>query len=411
MRVKTLRAGESRRARFGCGVALLTAAVVAAIGSIAAAVFFLISPGSGGAVASFIHAQPGVVRWDGHSRLTVLLIGRRSDSPNSPAASLTVGTFDPSTRRVGLLSLPPDLWVNIPGYGPGRLGDALSDAGIREQVLTVESVLRVPVPYYAAIGPQMMSQVTDLLGGVTLRLDAGTTLHGQQLHAGTRHLDGPTALAYASSSGLDPRGSLVSIQRQQSVLFALVEQSFTAQNFFRIPTIINTVGGSIATNFPYDQIVSALHQLARVPRSQMTGDALSYVNGAVTGYDAQNGEVSLPDWQHIRHLAQRLMPSSGIRPLGSVSIVNGTGVAGQAVTLADWLRGDGIRIAGYTSGPPAGYVRTRVEVARGAGPRTLSLARTVSLLLQVPVSVSAGNAPSSSVTVRMGRDYQDVTQQ
>jgi hypothetical protein len=201
------------------------------------------------------------------------------------------------------------------------------------------------------------------------------------------------------------------MQHQQAVLFALNRRSFTAQNFFRLPAIISTMGGSVATNFPYDQVVALIHTLDAVPNSRMTGDALSYLNGSVSGYDAQNGEVSLPDWQHIRLVAQRMIPPDGIRGLGSITVVNGTGVAGQAATLAAWLRGDRVGVAGFESGPANGYAKTRVIVGNRAGSRSLALARTVAMLLQVPVTRGQVPATGPQVMMCLGRDYQDPTQQ
>ncbi len=411
MRVEASRAGRPRRTRFGCGVAVLTALVVAAMGSLIAAAFFFVSAGSSQVAASFIHAQPGAVQWDPRQPLTVLLVGRSGDTATAAAGSLTLATLDPRARRVQLLSIPPNLWVTIPGYGPGRLGDALSDAGIREEVLTVESVLRVPIPYYAVTGPHTVAQIADALGGVTVQVTNPLLLNGVRVRPGVRHLDGSGALAFSHSATGDPQGALSAMLRQQAVLFGLERQIFTAQTFFRIPGILSGLGGSVDTNFPYNQVVPLVRMLQTVPHSRMSGDALSYLNGSITGYDAQNGEVSLPNWGQIRSLAQRMIPPGDVRNLGNITVVNGTGTPGQAVSLAGWLRGDRVRIAGYQTGPPQGYATTRVVMAAGAGTRTVALADTVATLLQVPVSRGRMPAAGPQVQVLMGRDYQDPTQQ
>lgn len=411
MRVEASRAGQTRRTRFGCGVAVLTALVVAAVGSLVAAAFFFVSAGSSQVAASFIHAQPGAVRWEPHQRLTVLLVGRSGDSAASSAGSLTLATFDPNARSVQLLSIPPNLWVTIPGYGPGRLGDALSDAGVSQQVLTVESVLRVPIPYYAVTGPHTVAQVTDALGGVTVHVNSPLSLNGVTMRAGVRHLNGSAALAFSHGIVGDPQGALSSMLRQQAILFGLERQVFTAQTFFRIPGILSGLGASVDTNFPYDQVVPLVHMLQSVPGSRMTGDALSYLNGSITGYDAQNGEVSLPEWGHIRLLAQRMVPSGDVRGLGPITVVNGTGTPGQAVSLAAWLRGDRVRVADYQAGPAQGYAKTRVVIGAHASARTTALADTVATLLEVPLSRRRVRATGPQVLVLMGRDYQDPTQQ
>ena len=49
--------------------------------------------------------------------------------------SMILFTVDPTTRTAGMLSLPRDLWVNIPGYGYGKIntahfiGDAYGEPG------------------------------------------------------------------------------------------------------------------------------------------------------------------------------------------------------------------------------------------------------------------------------------------
>jgi LCP family protein required for cell wall assembly len=411
VRVEASRAGQTRRTRFGCGVALLTTLVVAAVGSLIAAAFFFVSSGSSQVAASFLHAQAGAMRWDPQQRLTVLLIGRNGNNPTDPAGSLTLATFDPTSKSVRLLSIPPNLWVSIPGYGPGRLGDALADAGSAEEVLTVESVLRIPIPYYVVAGPHTMAQFTDALGGVSARVNTPISVNGVRLRAGVRHLSGSEVIAFSHSAAGDPQGALTAMLRQQSVLFALEHQVYTAQTFFRIPGIISGLGGSVDTNFPYNQVVPLVHTLQAVPNSRMTGDALSYLNGSITGYDAQNGEVSLPNWQPIRRLAQAMVPTGDVRSLGSVTMVNGTGTPGQAVALGAWLRGDRVRVTGYESGPAQGYAETRVVVSQTAGARTAALASTVATLLQVPISRGPVPRTGPQVLVLMGRDYKDPTQQ
>ena len=53
---------------------------------------------------------------------------------------------------------------------------------------------------------------------------------------------------------------------------------------------------------------------------------------------------------------------------------------------------------------------TAVEVPARATPAERSLAATVATLLQIPVQTTGGSA-TMHVTVRLGRDYQDPTQQ
>src|ERR1700752_721217 len=67
--------------------------------------------------------------WDGASRITVLLIGldyRDYIANEGPPRSDTMLllTIDPLTKTGGMLLIPRDMWVNIPGFGYGKINMA-----------------------------------------------------------------------------------------------------------------------------------------------------------------------------------------------------------------------------------------------------------------------------------------------
>jgi len=67
--------------------------------------------------------------WDGASRINILFIGLdardiavQSGPPRSDTMMLI--TIDPVSKTAGMLSIPRDMWVNIPGYGYSRINTA-----------------------------------------------------------------------------------------------------------------------------------------------------------------------------------------------------------------------------------------------------------------------------------------------
>ncbi len=69
--------------------------------------------------------------WDGASRINVLLIGldyrdwlAGEGAPRSD--TMIVLTIDPLTKTAGMMSIPRDMWVNIPGFGYSRINTAYS---------------------------------------------------------------------------------------------------------------------------------------------------------------------------------------------------------------------------------------------------------------------------------------------
>ena len=102
--------------------------------------------------------------WDANERVTILLMGldyRDWESGEGPSRtdSMMLVTIDPLTRTAGMLSIPRDLWVDIPGYGHGRINtayflgeqDRLPGGGPELAMKTVEKFMGVPIQYYVQI--------------------------------------------------------------------------------------------------------------------------------------------------------------------------------------------------------------------------------------------------------------------
>jgi hypothetical protein len=102
--------------------------------------------------------------WDGASRINILIIGldyrdwiAGEGAPRSD--TMIVLTVDPLAKTAGILSIPRDLWVNIPGFGYSRINTAYSSGegaklpggGPELARKTVEQLLGVPIQYYAQV--------------------------------------------------------------------------------------------------------------------------------------------------------------------------------------------------------------------------------------------------------------------
>lgn len=398
---------------------IAVAATVLLIVSAAIAGIFFMAPRDDSASASFIHAQPGAVSWDQRTPLTALLIG--AAAAGQPAGSLTVVSLNPGTRSVRMLSIPPNLWVTIPGLGQSRIGDAYADGGPRLAVLAVESMTHVPIPYYVAGTNGALRSLLDAAGGITVRVPRSIRVPHHpsvgsagfvniRIRRGLQHMNGATALDYAQVSTRQTGGHEGALQRQRQVLQALEHRLLTAQNVFQIPTIVNSLGGSFATNFPYDEVPALAGILGHVPQSRIRGTQLDFANQAVTSYAGNHTDVLVPDWYHVRRVARQLFPEPALVSRPGVIVLNGSGVVGQAASLSTWLSLGGIRVANYATAP-AVVSRTRIDVTRNASPGERRLAAALSALLQAPLvsrGVAAGKAP---VIITIGRDYQDLTEQ
>lgn len=397
MRVATSRAARPGRAVGGCATAALTGFGVFVVVSVIAAVLFMASPTSSNNAATFIQPQSPSLRWDGKSPLTILLM--RADQPlsQSPAiSSLVLASFYPQSRSATLLSIPSNLWVTIPGYGTGTLGQAYTDGGAGLALLVTQSALHIAIPYYAVVGADTVQQLVSMVGGVSLPTDRGS-----------QQLSGSSVLRYLSSAS----ARQVEIDRNQRFLVALERRILQPQMFFQIPSIVNSLGGSIPTNVPYDQIPTVAHALLNLPSSHVKWTALDPASGAVTSYSNSGMSVMLPDWQRIRGIAQSLVPTTWSAVGVRMVVLNGSDQAGAAARLAVWLRQCRIPVARAGTAAQLTVKQTQVVLAPRAASAARQIAVTTATLLRVPVVTGTVRGSTASVTVLIGHDFQDPIQQ
>lgn len=146
--------------------------------------------------------------------------GRRSDT-------IMVLRRERSGGGASLLSIPRDLWVEIPGAGSERINSAYS-AGPETLVATVQSALGIPIHHYVEVDFQGFKALVDAIGGVEMCFEHPTRDGHTGLDitaAGCFVLDGVQALAFARSRyyeefvdgtwRTDGRADLGRVERQQ----------------------------------------------------------------------------------------------------------------------------------------------------------------------------------------------------
>ena len=121
-------------------------------------------------------AQPG-----SGGRVNILLLGLDADVDRvgpPRTDTMILASIDLRARRLVLLSMPRDLWVDIPGYGEGRintayyLGESYAARGGGPALAkeTVAAALDVPVDYYVAIDFAGFVEAIDAIGGLDIEV-------------------------------------------------------------------------------------------------------------------------------------------------------------------------------------------------------------------------------------------------
>jgi len=331
--------------------------------------------------------------WDGASRVTILLIGldyrdweAGTGSPRSDTMILM--TLDPLTMTAGVLSVPRDLWVNIPGYGYNRIntayafgdGDKLPGGGPGLAMKSIENFLGVEINYYAQVDFLTFEQMIDTIGGVCLdipeAIKVGRTFEGDDhLEPGYQCLDGKSTLGYARARYTEG-GDVDRAARQQLLIRALMDNIFDPFNFpglvANAPTLYAQLSSGIHTDIALNDALRLAVLVKDLPRENIRWGTIDYTMADIETIMIGDLEQSVmrPFPDQIRALVDSIFGSSSMLPSAEgellqkmqaeaarVVVVNGSGVAGLASQTADYLTGLGMQIVGFgnTTDYPAYY--------------------------------------------------------
>ncbi|MCC6498948.1 MAG: LCP family protein [Anaerolineales bacterium] len=280
--------------------------------------------------------------WDGASRITILIIGldaRDTDTSAPRSDTMILLTIDPLTKTAGMLSVPRDMWVNIPGFGYSRIntayssgeGNKLPGGGPELARKTVEQFIGVPIQYYAQVDFNTFVQFIDRLGGIDiyndedLRLDpvGGGTDKIRLTCCGVRHLNGVTTLAYVRyrKSG---EGDFTRAQRQQKVILAIRDKALDPANFGTLISqandLYNEFSSGIRTNMSFDVALQLAVLVKDIPVESIEQGAIdpsmvAFDNVILGGQDAS---VMKPLPDKIRVLRDEIFTSAGaVSPLAA----------------------------------------------------------------------------------------------
>ena len=372
-----------------------------------------------------------------------------------------VARFDPAAKTVTVLSIPRDLWVDIPGNDSGISGmnriNAAYDGGPDLLIQTIEQDLGIPINHYVAVNFPGFSGMVDALGGVTM--DFPTPVKDQYTGlnvatTGCQVVNGTTALElvrsrhmyYKNSNGYweyDGLSDFSRIQRQDAFFRAVLAKVNTS---ITSPLTINSFIGAAVGNLTIDDTLSQgdLLHIADVfrglPSSHLVTETLP-TTAYVSSGGAEALQVAQPYAQNLINVFNAIgstpaVPVNGTKStstttttttvpteahgLVGVNVFNASTVGGLAGLTAAALRAQGFDVTNIDNastelpagGPseilfgPSGSEAAHTLASVLSGPVTLvpdsSLSgQTVSLLIagsQLTVGGSSGTATTATTT-------------
>ena len=391
--------------------------------------------------------KPGqpLPRWEGTERVNILVMGidqREHEQGPWRTDTMLVLTIEPLTMSGGMLSIPRDLWVPIPGYGEGRINtahylgelDNYPGGGPALAAQTVQYNLGVPIHHYVRVNFTAFEQMVDLIGGIDIYVeeeivdpaypDEAYGYDPLYIPAGWQHFNGEMALKYARTRHT-AGGDFDRAKRQQQVLLAVFEQvtrlDLLPQLAPRAPELWQTLQGSVVTDLTLDEVI-ALAQLASEvdPENIRYGVIDEHYTQFWTTADGQ--EVLIPLRDRMRELRDYIFTTEAPVPqaddpaarleaeAATIEVLNGTTTAGLAALTAEYLQQQGLQVTRTDNADRSDYPASLVIVYTGKTYTAEYLARLLGL---PPMAVVHGADPTAEhdISIILGADYQPPEQQ
>jgi polyisoprenyl-teichoic acid--peptidoglycan teichoic acid transferase len=249
-----------------------------------------ISGNKSSAISSLLGSAADLQEQEG--RTNILLLGMRgADDPHGGllADSIILISLDAKENKVALISVPRDLYVQIPQTNErGKLNSVYAywesggkNQGMAKMEEMIGQISGLKVNYAIAINFQGFQQLIDAVGGVDVHLpksfyETKQFVEGNEcggtftLPAGTNHLDGAKALCYARAR--DETSDFDRSKRQQVILKSLETKMLslgTLADFSKINNILNAVGNNVKTDMSPDEMKGLYNQYEGMKNAQI----------------------------------------------------------------------------------------------------------------------------------------------
>lgn len=370
--------------------------------------------------AIILKPQPGAIQWNGHDRITVVAMGltQRTTEPARTDTILALD-IDPAHHRINELSVPRDLWVNIPGYGQGKLAIAYEIGGPRLAAYTLERALGIPVDYTVAMTFHGFMTLVDAMGGVNVNVPremkdptypclTGYSYCPIDIMPGEQHMDGATALEFVRERHAFVQQDLARVQDQQAFSEAVKRTLVTPATWPRYPAILNAFRQSLITNVPMNDLPAIGLQFLLTPKSQVNHSYINLTNGMVQpGWSADGQSILTPTSPTvIPNLVHTLFGDPTLRQENaSVVVLNGSTSLGVASDVENTLQGVGFHAVAAGNADRSNYARSEVIVNTAVSGSVWYTARRLQRLFDA--TLLSENLPDrqAQIEVIVGSDF------
>ncbi|MGH7238519.1 MAG: LCP family protein [Candidatus Saccharimonadales bacterium] len=404
---------------------------------------------TGGSSAAALNAEvnPDQLKGEGSGRVNILLLGIGGPGHDGPdlTDTMMIASIDVVNHRIGLLSIPRDLWIKEPNnfvenygkinaaYESGKyryLGHDDSSngninaikAGFKTVDQTMSRIAGIPINYNALVNFQAFQQAVDAVGGVTINVP--TELYDPTMawqnnwnpvlaKKGVQYMDGYQALLYARSR--ETTSDFARTDRQRALLLALESKVLTAGTLsdpLKISNLLSAFGDNVRTDISLSDMQQLYNIISKIPSSSVKSvDMDTTPNNLVTTGDIDGQSIVEPkaglfDYSAIQSFVRNTLRDGYLAKENAlVKVLNGTSVPGLATQETNTLQSYGYRMAAPADAPSTSYATTTlIDLTHGKDKYTLHYLErrlNVKATVNLPPGMSAGGA---NFVIILGQD-------
>ncbi len=379
----------------------------------------------------FGNVEAGQLRGEGDGRINVLLLGIPGGQHNGRDLSDTniVVSIDPINKKAAMLSLPRDMWVDIPGNGSCKLnavhayGEQSNEeaGGPNLSKTTISQILDLPIHYHIRVDFLGVIKLIDAVNGIDILVEKDiydpffpdqymTGYEPYSITAGRHYLNGNEALKYARSryttSDFDRAA------RQQQVLVAAkkkIAQTDILLEPKKIFKIIKIAKDHFRTDLQPDEIKRLAEIVDQIKSEEVVQKVLDTSTNGLLVSDRVNGTSALMpaagDWSEIQNLAHRIFTEPFLeQEEAKVEIQNGTNKIGLGSQASQVLKDYGYNIIKVCDAKRSNYSRTLiVDYSNGQKPHTLDLLKK--RIPQAKVMKDGLTKTGADILIVLGQDF------
>ncbi len=346
----------------------------------------------------------------GRDRVNILFIGVDSVEGTHRADSIALASLDLNSRSIGVISIPRDTRVRVPGRGWTKINHAYAYGGVKLLEETLRGFLAVPIDHYVRIDFKGFIKLVDLIGGVELYVEKNMRYVDKwgglyiNLKKGYQKLDGKKALEYVRFRH-DAEGDIGRVKRQWKFLKAVAKKLKRKDMWERLPSIAVEAVRVVKTDLTPEQLIYIASLFRGIDFSKIRW-------GMVPGHPAYIDGISywLPDLNALEKLKRWVIWGKGASPASSrkeitVEVLNGNGILGAASKVKKILERYGYNVVKVGNADRLDYSITKVLDNTG---ENLEVAKQIVRILGYGVAMSEkGKKSIASITIILGKDMKE----